>query len=51
MNWNNIKITIFKEIRGVFRDKKTIQKYDWIKEKRNQFILYRHRYVKAKNAR
>lgn len=26
MNWNNIKITIFKEIRGVFRDKKTIQK-------------------------
>ena len=26
MSWNNIKITIFKEIRGVFRDKKTIQK-------------------------
>lgn len=26
MSWNNVKITIFKEIRGVFRDKKTIQK-------------------------
>lgn len=26
MSWNNIKITIFKEVRGVFRDKKTIQK-------------------------
>lgn len=26
MKWNNIKTTILKEIRGVFRDKKTIQK-------------------------
>lgn len=26
MSWNNIKTTIFKEVRGVFRDKKTIQK-------------------------
>ncbi len=26
MSWNNVKITIFKEIRGVVRDKKTIQK-------------------------
>ena len=26
MNWNNIKITIFKELRGIIRDKKSIQK-------------------------
>ena len=26
MKLNNIKITLFKELRGIFRDKKTIQK-------------------------
>ena len=26
MNWNNIKITIFKELRGIIRDKKSLQK-------------------------
>ena len=26
MNWNNIKITFFKELRGIVRDKKSIQK-------------------------
>ena len=26
MKWNNIKITIFKEIRGIIRDKKSLQK-------------------------
>ena len=26
MNWNNIKITIFKELRGIVRDKKSLQK-------------------------
>lgn len=26
MNWNNIKITIFKELRGIIRDKKSIHK-------------------------
>lgn len=26
MNWNNIKITIFKELRGIVRDKKSIHK-------------------------
>ena len=26
MNWNNIKITIFKELRGIFRDRKSLQK-------------------------
>lgn len=26
MNWNNVKITIFKEIRGIIRDKKSFEK-------------------------
>ena len=26
MNWNNIKITIFKELRGIVRDKKSLHK-------------------------
>ena len=26
MRWNNIKITIFKELRGIVRDKKSLQK-------------------------
>ena len=26
MKWNNIKITIFKELRGIIRDKKSLQK-------------------------
>ena len=26
MKWNNIKTTIFKELRGIVRDKKSLQK-------------------------
>ena len=26
MKWNNVKITIFKELRGIVRDKKSLQK-------------------------
>ena len=28
MKWNNIKTTIFKELRGIVRDKKSLQKFD-----------------------